>query len=255
MINGLSTDLLATQIEDYIHIKVNSSAPLDQSTIFTLKHQILRMLSLDVDTSGLLERAKMVGPEYVNLVLDGAGRLLRAPTLWEDCAKTLFTTNCSWTLTKKICESICSPKFVSSSPSGDYPFPPPKVVSECSISELNRHIPIGYRAKYLTSLAATFAEDPNLGGIESMDFDHLKAKKIVIALEGFGAYASTHVLVLLGYYKEIPIDTVVSTYLKENHRARKPKSFLDRYYRVWGPYKWWGLKLEKMIRNQNRLGD
>ena len=78
---------------------------------------------------------------------------------------------------------------------------------------------------------------------------------MVRQLKGFADYATAHLLVLAGYYNEIPIDTVIVSYLKKNHRVRKPKSFIDRHYRRWGKYKWWGLKLEKMLKRQNWLGD
>jgi hypothetical protein len=62
-------------------------------------------------------------------------------------------------------------------------------------------------------------------------------------------------LILTGYYAKIPVDTVVVSYLKENHRVRKPQSFIDRHYRKWGKYKWWGMKLEKILLQKNWLGD
>jgi len=73
-------------------------------------------------------------------------------------------------------------------------------------------------------------------------------------LKGFGDYAVAHLLILCGYFDKIPIDTVVVSYLKKNYRVRKPESFINRTYRKWREYKWWGLKLEKMIKQQNWLG-
>ena len=42
---------------------------------------------MDLDISPVLKTAEKAGPEYVQLIKKGAGRLLRSPTLWEDAAK------------------------------------------------------------------------------------------------------------------------------------------------------------------------
>ena len=116
-------------------------------------------------------------------------------------------------------------------------------------------MPIGYRAEYFISLAKRFHEDPYLQDIELNSFEYKDADKLVRAIKGFGDYAVAHLLIMSGYYNEVPIDTVVVSYLKENYRVRKPQSFIDRTYKRWGHYKWWGLKLEKIIKQQNWLGE
>lgn len=220
-----------------------------------IKNAVIRALGVNQSIDGLYKLASKVGSEYKKLICGGAGRLLLAPTLWEDAAKTLFTTNCSWSLTKKICESFCSDKFVKPSPSGRFPFPQPSELISITESALRRMTPIGYRARSLIRLARIFNNDPTLNGIEKDRLDFKSAYKIVRNLHGFGDYATNHLLVLAGYYNQIPIDSVVVSYLKRNYRVLKPASFIDRKYRRWGEYKWWGLKLEKMLKRQNWLGD
>src|SRR5947209_10877808 len=41
-------------------------------------------------------------PEFAWIARDGAGRLLRSPTVFEDLVKSITTTNCSWALTRKM---------------------------------------------------------------------------------------------------------------------------------------------------------
>src|SRR5918997_729197 len=41
-------------------------------------------------------------PEFAWVARDGAGRLLRSPTVYEDLVKSIMTTNCSWSLTRKM---------------------------------------------------------------------------------------------------------------------------------------------------------
>jgi len=255
LVDNHPVDIAATQSGQTIKTTIISYQKLGKSLKSKAKAIISRSLGLDIDTSELLSVAKKAGTEYVTLIQKGAGRLLRAPTLWEDAAKTLFTTNCSWFLTQKICNSACSETFVHPAPSGTFPFPSAGSFAQYNADQLKQLMPVGYRAGYLKTLAETYAADPTLQNIETNGFNYQAADKLVRGLKGFADYATAHLLILAGYYNEIPIDTVVVSYLKRNHRVRKPKSFIDRHYRKWGKYKWWGLKLEKMIKRQNWLGD
>ncbi|MFC1886945.1 hypothetical protein ACFLZM_07805 [Thermodesulfobacteriota bacterium] len=248
-------DVEAWQENNTIKITLISHKKLDANKLDYVEKSINRTLCLDTDTTDLLKIAKRIGPEYVKILKKGAGRLLRAPTLWEDAAKTLFTTNCTWSLTKKMCDAVCSETFSILSPSGIYPFPPPQKIAKYSPEKIRNLMPIGYRAEYLIALAKHFSIDPYLCNIESNGYSFREADTLVRALKGFGDYAVFHMLVLAGYYDEIPIDTVVVSYLKNNYRVRKPQSFINRKYGKWGKFKWWGLKLEKMIQSQNWLGD
>ena len=118
MVDNQSVDIAATQSEKTVKATLTSHQKLEISSKSKAKAIISRSLGLDIDTSELLNAVKKIGPEYVKLIKKGAGRLLRASTLWEDAAKTLFTTNCSWSLTQKICNSACSETFVYPAPSG-----------------------------------------------------------------------------------------------------------------------------------------
>jgi N-glycosylase/DNA lyase len=248
-------DIETCQIGGKIAASLISHLKLSEDQIDFAKKMIVRSLDLNASTDALLEIAERVGQNYVDIIKKGAGRLLHSPTLWEDAAKTLFTTNCTWNLTQKMCDAVCSERFSKAAPSGSFPFPPPQTIAEYTPEQIRKLMPIGYRAEYLIPLAQRFKEDPFLSAIETNGYNYKTADKLVRSLRGFGDYGVAHLLILSGYFNEIPIDTVVVSYLKQNHRVRKPKSFIDRTYRKWKEYKWWGLKLEKIISQQNWLGD
>lgn len=254
-LEDIPVDATARQTDNRINATLTSHDGLEDGQVEKARELITRSLGLEIDTSDLLNKAEKIDSDHAKLIRNGAGRLLRAPTLWEDAAKTLFTTNCTWALTKKMCEAACSETFSKKAPSGAYPFPPPQKFTEHSVEELKSLMPIGYRAEYMVGLAKLFSKNPSLDNIETNGFSYKEAYYHVKKIRGFGDYAIFHLLVLSGFYEEIPIDTVVVSYLKKNHRVRKPKSFIDRKYRKWGKYKWWGLKLEKILRHQNWLGD
>ena len=241
-------DIEVVQNGNSLKATLHSHQKLDRKSINEARQIVTRSLDLKTETDSLLKVAEKFGDDYVSLIKKGAGRMLHAPTLWEDAAKTLFTTNCSWSLTKKICESACSDRFSEPAPSGRYPFPSAEKLSEYSAKNIGTLIPVGYRADYLIELAKRFSEDPFLGNIESNGYDYKSAYQYIINSKGFGNYACNHLLVLAGYFDRIPVDTVVVSYLKENYRVRKPESFIKRKYGKWGKYMFWGLKLEKMLQ-------
>ena len=255
LVDGISVDIESCQVKNTLRVTLCSRMKLSIPRLNAIKKMVRRSLGLDIKTHFLLEKAEQAGPEYANLVRKGAGRPLRSPTLWEDAAKTLFTTNCSWSLTKKMCESICSERFVRSAPSGAYPFPLPQTIAGYSTAQLKASIPVGYRADYLKALAGRFSTDPYLNNLETDGYDYGSADEIVRRLKGFADYACAHLLILAGYYDKIPIDTTVVSFLKKNYRVRKPQSFVARHYRKWGSDRWRGYKLDRMITKQNWIGN
>lgn len=254
-IDDIPVDIETAQKGQKISASIASHVKLTDDQIDAAGNIIRRALDLNTNTAQLLGIAERVGEEYVSIIRKGAGRLLHAPTLWEDAAKTLFTTNCTWNLTQKMCGTACSATFSKAAPSGAYPFPSPQTIAGYTPDQIKKLMPVGYRSAYLIQLAERFAQDPTLAAIETNGYNYQEADKLVRALNGFADYGVAHLLILAGYFNEIPVDTVVVSYLKKNYRVRKPKSFIDRTYRRWKQYKWWGLKLEKIIRYQNWIGD
>ncbi len=248
-------DIEVRQDGNNLSTKITSRIKLKKNHLEHLESQLARSLGVNIDTENLLKVASRIGKEYSGLVKMGAGRLLRSPSLWEDASKTLFTTNCTWSLTKKMSESLCSKKYSIPTPSNRFPFPKPGSISKRSISSLKKYVPIGYRADYFIELSKTFESDPSLKGIENKKSDPSFVHEVVKGFKGFGPYATAHLMVLSGHYEEVPIDTVVIAYLKKNYKHRNPKSFISSHFKNWGDYKWWGLKLDQMIKKQNWLGD
>jgi 3-methyladenine DNA glycosylase/8-oxoguanine DNA glycosylase len=247
-IDGTAIDGVAQQERDALVATIDSRRPLGARALRATEGALRRSLGLEVETAGLLKAAAKAGPRYAALVRQGAGRLLRAPTLWEDAAKTLFTTNCSWALTVKMCSVACGRLCAAASPAGVYPFPPPEVFVSYSPDELRRIMPIGYRAASLIALARRCAADPDLGGIEGEALDVEAARRLIGQLAGFGPYATSHLLLLAGHFGDIPFDSVVAAFVARHFRTRNPRRFLARRYRGWGPYRWWGMKLEQLLR-------
>jgi N-glycosylase/DNA lyase len=248
--DGEAVDVVAAQVAGVVTATVVSHNGLMAGARRRLAAMVRRSLGLDIETTPLLGVARRIEPAYVELIRQGAGRLLRSPTLWEDAAKTLFTTNCSWALTERMCAAACSRRLSPPSPGGRYPFPSPDRIAALPPARLRALLPVGYRAAALRTLAETFVRDPRLGGLEGGGLDPATALETAEALDGFGPYAAAHLLVLANYCDDIPVDSVVTSYVRQHFRTRNPRAFLARRYRSWRPFRWWGYRLERMRRQQ-----
>ena len=86
----------------------------------------------------------------------GAGRLLRGPTVFEDLAKLVLTTNCSWALTTRMVERLIALAGVAAD-DGARAFPGPAALARLSESTLRDRARTGYRAPLLRGLCRAVA--------------------------------------------------------------------------------------------------
>jgi 3-methyladenine DNA glycosylase/8-oxoguanine DNA glycosylase len=190
-----------------------------------------------------LEAARAAGdgkdlPDLRWALARGAGRLLRSPTVFEDAAKTLATTNCTWALTRVMVSNLCE-HLGEPSPGGGRTFPTPAAMAEKPERFYRDRIRAGYRARFFVRLARAVA-----GG--SLDLEALRASAqptdelagTIRALDGFGPYATEHLLRLLGRHDHLALDSWVRGKLARLRGRRRPPS--DRTVRRWyAPYGAW----------------
>jgi 3-methyladenine DNA glycosylase/8-oxoguanine DNA glycosylase len=170
-----------------------------------------------------------------------AGRLLRAPTVFEDVAKMICTTNCSWALTETIVNNLCVKIGVRVSDS-TFTFPEPAAIAECSEKFLRREIRAGYRSPYLLELGRRITRGEL--DIESWRQTTLPTEELyeeVCSVKGIGPYAAGNILKLLGRYDYLAIDSWCRKKFSEIHKnGRKINdSVIEKFYKPFG--KWKGL--------------
>lgn len=174
---------------------------------------VRRVLRLDEDLSGFYSLAAE-DPE-LSWVTNGAGRMVRGATVFEDVVKTLCTTNCSWSSTTRMVSALVehlgekAPGAPPTGPSGRA-FPTPEAMAGVGEDFYKDVARCGYRAKYLLTLARSVA-----GG--ALDLDSLDAspeelsddevETRLLALPGVGPYAAAHVMILLGRYSRLVLDS------------------------------------------------
>ena len=242
--DGSAVDIRLVQKPKSLEAVLASSKEPDTKTIGKIRTGIIRSLGLSMDTSELKEIAGMVDPEFEAMVENGAGRLLRSPTLWEDAAKTLFTTNCTFSLTRKMAAALCGISEATPSPTNQKSFPGPETILKIPVKELKRIAPLGYRAPYLQSLADRFLNDGDVMNMKIHSMDYMSNYKLIKSFKGFGDYAARHLTLLMGHYGKIPVDSIVTAYFRDEHGVEDPEAFIETRYAGWGHYRWWGFYFE-----------
>jgi 3-methyladenine DNA glycosylase/8-oxoguanine DNA glycosylase len=197
-------------------------------------------LRIDEDFSEFYAEAKR-HKEFQWIPRMGAGRLLRAPTVFEDTVKMLCTTNCSWALTEIMVGNLCK-KLGSKSQDSRFTFPTAEAIADCSEKYLRKEIRAGYRAPYLLELSRQVAKGPL--DIESWRASSLPTAELfkdVRSVKGIGPYAAGNILKLLGRYDYLGIDSWCRKKFIEIHRngRRGSDKVIEKYYEPFG--KWRGL--------------
>ena len=167
----------------------------------------------------------------------GLGRLLRAQDLYEDALKTLLTTNCTWKQTVSMVARLVD-LLGPRAPSGARAFPSPKAVIGAGVRFFEKEVRVGYRARAAIELAERAARG-ELDGFSVDDED--AARKSIKSWRGFGDYAATSVLALLGKRRNPVIDSWAIARASERHFGGRPCKPADvvRVYERFG--EWAGL--------------
>lgn len=226
------------QSEQFIILNCQSNKALNSKQQAQLESQTRYALMLDVETETLHTIARKHGAAYADLVEQGHGRLQRGMSIWEDCVKTLATTNCSWSLSKKIAESLCTQNK-------GHAFPQPQQLARVESETLKQRHPVGYRAEALQLLAQHFSHKNTITQLLAAPSIHDE----VLTWKGFGPYAARHVSLLLGQAHDIPVDSIITSYVKKRWPRRKGTAtdIVERAYKSWGSYAWWGLYLDRIV--------
>jgi N-glycosylase/DNA lyase len=140
-------------------------------------------------------------PRFAWIARRGAGRILRAPTLFEDAVKVLATTNCTWGLTK-----IMVSNLIARYGNGGA-FPPPAFVAGLSARQ-TESLKFGYRAPYLAAFADRVASGAlDLARWEDPARPDEEVENEIRAEKGFGPYAADTLGRLLGRHGKLGLDS------------------------------------------------
>jgi len=172
----------------------------------------------------------------------GAGRMLRAPTVFEDVVKTICTTNTAWSGTRKMTAALVDNLGVEA-PGGARTFPTADAMAGADEAFYRDVIRAGYRGPYLKTLAADVAEGRlNLELLNDRELPDDEVAARLLALPGVGPYAASHVMLTsLGRYSRLVLDSWTRpTYAKLAGARRALKdATIERRFKRYG--EWAGL--------------
>jgi 3-methyladenine DNA glycosylase/8-oxoguanine DNA glycosylase len=159
-----------------------------------------RVLDLKADLSSF-HSACAGDPRFAWIARRGAGRILRAPALFEDAVKVLATTNCTWGLTKLMVRNLIE-RFDRGGAFPDAPFVAGLPARALVAAKL------GYRAPYLAAFAERVASGKlDLARWEDASRPSEDVEKEIRAEKGFGPYAADTLGRLLGRHRKLGLDS------------------------------------------------
>jgi N-glycosylase/DNA lyase len=209
------------------------------SVVPQLKKTVAHMFRLDEDLSGFYE---LVRDDELAWCALGAGRMLRAPTVFEDVAKTICTTNIAWSGTRKMTRALVDNLGVEA-PGGRRTFPSAEATAEADEQLYKDVIRAGYRGPYLKQLATRVAEGTlDLEELNDPELPDEEAYARLLALPGVGPYAAAHVMLTsLGRYERLVLDSWTRpTYVKlSGARGALKDATIERRFKRYG--NWAGL--------------
>ncbi len=223
-----------------IIIQTTSRSRLTAGRLEETKAAIRTMLRLD-EEFGQFHAVARKHPQFRWIAQSRGGRLLRAPTVFEDAVKMICTTNCTWALTKIMVTNIVH-HFGRKVSDGLFAFPEPEAIAGSTEQFLRTHVKAGYRAPFLLELANRVASGKL--DIESWRHSTIPTEqlfKLMREVKGIGPYAAGNLLKLVGRYDYLGLDSWVrQQYFKLHKQGRRVKdSTIEKHYAKYG--EWRGL--------------
>lgn len=223
-------------------LTIQPSRKLGQAETNQVVRDVRHILRLDDDLSAFYETVG-AHPEFEWVSRQGAGRMLRSPTVFEDLVKMICTTNCSWSLTEKMVTGIVE-NLGEDSGEGRRTFPSPQALALMPVKFFTNEVRAGYRAPYLKELVDRVASGEL--DVEGWLHSPLSTKDLIKEMKkvkGVGDYAAENLLKLVGRYDGLALDSWTrAKFFKVRNGGRKASDKkIQRYYSRFN--EWRGLAL------------
>ena len=198
-------------------LRVRAARRLNKREAARVVRDVRHMFRLDEEMTHFYA-AVSTRPAFAWIARDGAGRLLRSPTVYEDLVKSICTTNCTWALTKKMVAGLVQ-SIGREARDGRRAFPTPGAMAAEPVEFYRDVVRAGYRAEYLKELAGRVAAgeiDPE--SWLASDLPTAQLKREMKKVKGVGDYAAENLLKLVGRYDVLALDSWVRAQFARKHR-------------------------------------
>ena len=222
------------------------------------------VFGLDMDFSSFYTASRKE-PKLARAKKLSLGRLLRAPTLFEDVIKTILTTNTLWAATRNMSrklveefgERLSTVGRVAANDSEGLietkAFPTPEAIASSNPDFIKEKIRVGYRAPAIHQLAVRVASGQlDLESLKTSDLPTLELRKELMRINGIGPYAAANLLMLLGRHDFIPIDSSALAAVSYEWYRGSPITAkeVEKHFVKWGEFKglafwFWDWKIDQ----------
>ena len=207
-----------------------------------IEEKVAHILRLDEDLSGFYEIAS--ADPVLSWASTGAGRMIRSATVFEDVVKTICTTNCAWSATKRMVHGIVehlgepAPGAPSTGPWGRA-FPTPEAMATAGEAFYKDVARAGYRGPYFVAIADDVADGrldlEELATDRDLSDEEVEAR--LLALPGVGPYAAAHIMMMIGRYSRLILDSWSRpTYLRLAKKRSATDAAIQKRFRSYGRY-------------------
>lgn len=184
----------------------------------------------------------------------GFGRLFRGENLFEDIVKTITSCNVTWPNTVNMNAQLVEHV-------GHGGFPTPEQVADFGEQRLKSVCRVGYRAGRIVRLARNILDGSiDLAWFEHPDRTSGEVYDAALKLHGIGPYAAANILMLLGHYDKLAIDTETYRHYCKTHGVRRPKDptklhqRIEKHYGRYAPYAFLAYWFELWQGYEQRFG-
>lgn len=230
-----------TAVSVRLRVDVEAAAAITPQEEREIRQKVTWILKLDTDLAPFYQLAAS-RQELWQKLKPGRGRLLRSPTLFEDVLKTICTTNINWPQTVAMVERLvnCLGEPFPLSPELRA-FPTPEQVAAAGEDLFQQEIRLGYRNAYVRQLAQeVVAGQRDLEALKENSLSVTALKKELKKIKGVGDYAAHTLLMLLGHYEELAIDSELRAFVTRKYfNGRSPSNKeIAAIYEPWGKWKY-----------------
>jgi 3-methyladenine DNA glycosylase/8-oxoguanine DNA glycosylase len=258
--NGRVIELKLRNAVDGVMIETEKLDKLEKKEV---ADTVTWMFGLDMDFSRFYA-ASRGEPKLARAKKLYLGRLLRAPTLFEDVVKTILTTNTLWAATKNMSRKLVDEfGFALSGGSSlsrtvdearsNKAFPTPEAIAASNPGYIKEKIRVGYRAPAIHQLAVQVASGQlDLESLKTSGLTTLELRKELMRLNGVGPYAAANLLMILGRHDFIPIDSSALAAVSYEWYKGGPITAkeVETHFAKWGEFKglafwFWDWKIDQ----------
>jgi 3-methyladenine DNA glycosylase/8-oxoguanine DNA glycosylase len=236
--NGKVIELVIREAPGGVDVEI--ADPVTEEEQSEIAQIVTWMLGLDQDFSNFYALAREE-PKLRSAALQAKGRILRSPNLFDDILKTILTTNTLWAATKRMNKNLID-QFGERLPADParHAFPTPDRLAETDEATLRSATRLGYRAPYVLSLARRVASgEREIESLKGCDLPTPELRKRLLEIKGVGPYAAANLLMLLGRYDAIPVDSWAMKMVSNEWHNGAPvgRAEVDAAFSRWGDWK------------------